>query len=304
MKKSIFLSVFLFVFILTVKAQEVYITPNGTASPGDSNAGTISNPYNLQTGFANAGNGDTLLLDGIFDTTTTIFLFDKQNLTIGVVEGKSATIRIGENLVDGNGVSSLQFFTINQSNNITIRDISFEGSADESSSGYSILNFDSTDNLTLENITISRNWGLNGIGLNIFGEGKNIVVRGCTFFDMGWTMDTNISPRFVTGQDGNGDDIYGCHSSVGAIVQGNRNDGSYSNITFNNNSFSGLITGCSESLIIIGNVAADTNDSDSFGFLIKDNTFLDNKNIGVAVAGHYDYVEECDYSTSPATCVP
>ncbi|WP_299213841.1 T9SS type A sorting domain-containing protein [uncultured Dokdonia sp.] len=291
MKKIIFFCITQILLSFNISAQNIYVTPNGTASQTDPDAGTPDNPYNLDDALFIANNGATLLLEGVFQRSTNVFGINKNGLTIRPVdEDAIAIIQANEDLAD----TSIFLFTLNESNDITIEDITFKGSQDPTSNGLSLLNLGNNNNVIIDNVTIEENWGNNGVGLNIFGRGDTVIVRECNFRNMGWTNDVDSSPFFVIGQDEDGNDIFSCNDSSGAVVIGNENDGSYTNITFEENNFNNLITGCAEALTLTGNVD---------GFMVKNNILSDNSNIGIALAGHYDTVQDCDFTVNPPVCI-
>ena len=206
-----------------------------------------------------------------------------------------------EDLSDSLGNPSIFLFTLNESNNVTIEEITFRGSQGPVSKGFSLLNLGNNNNITVDSVTIEENWGNNGVGLNIFGGGDSITVRDCTFKEMGWSIDDNECPFIVPPNitvpcnEIDPNVIISCNVSSGAIVMGNENDLPYTNILFEGNDFDHLITGCAEALTLTGNID---------GFVIRNNTLTDNTNIGIALAGHYDTVLDCDFSVDPPVCVP
>ncbi|WP_046756486.1 right-handed parallel beta-helix repeat-containing protein [Kordia jejudonensis] len=298
MSKVYFLIIIFLISFTLVNAQvEYYIDENGTATT-ESNAGTQTNPYgldyfynNLWFSFATTNNGTTttLFLKGAFEIDTSLFIGGsnkKYNLTIdswdidgdGIGDG-GAVIRPDSSLDSSGGLSFTQMFTLNDSENITIRNLTFQGSTNYNTSGLSLLNVGYNNNLTIDNCVFEDNYGQSGIALNVFGMGDNITIRNCSVTRMRWIDNPQTPPTA---------------GSSGIFIVGNENDGPITNLVVENNSVTDLINGFAENITVTGYID---------GFTIQNNVVSNNGNIGIAIAGHYPEVQDCDFSVNPP-CVP
>ena len=96
MKKIILFCISWIVFSLNLTAQDIYVTPNGTAIQSEPDAGMQSNPYNLDdvVNLINFGliDVDTLFLEGHFERSVSIFIIGIADLTIRSFGAESAII--------------------------------------------------------------------------------------------------------------------------------------------------------------------------------------------------------------------
>ncbi|WP_420573967.1 T9SS type A sorting domain-containing protein [Kordia sp.] len=289
-KKYLFLTTFLILCISLHAQVNYYIDENGSATT-ESDAGTMNNPYSLDYflnniifGIANDPNGSltTVFLKGDFARTEGIFIGGegnkKYNLTFDSWGNNNAVIKA----LDPWQGSFNTLFTLNESTDITVKNITFQGSLDVNTPALFLLNFKNNNQLEVDNVLLEQNWGINGVGMKIFGMGDSITVKNCALKNMGWTLNEDTIPS-------------GSAISAGIIVEGNENDGPITNLVIENNTINDMINGFAENITVTGYID---------GFRIENNVLSDNGNIGIAIAGYYPEVQDCDFSVNPVICDP
>lgn len=272
MKTIVQLILLQILFVCSTYSQDVYVYSEGMANTSDSVAGTQNNPYNLSTLQSlilngTIGSGTTIFLKGTFSLTETFNLFGSSNLAFDQWPNEIAIIQADESIFNvPPGVDDrIVLFSMNSTTNCTIKNIIFKGSSNLNSKGNVMLNIiEDTNGLLIENVTFQDNRGNQGIALNIYGKGNGLTIKNCTFKDLGWTSDPNAT---VTNE-----------ISSGMIITGNKNDMPFQNVLIEGNTVNDLINGYAECLTVTGNVD---------GFVFRNNTLNNNKNIGIAMAGHY-----------------
>ncbi len=134
-----------------------------------------------------------------------------------------------------------------------------------------LLKIASKSHLLVKGLIFSNYYGQDVIGVYISGEGQQVSIVNCTIQNMGFTTVASTDPASVnpTGQ------------AHGILINGTTSIG-YSDLNIEGNTLQNLILGNSEALTLVGN----THD-----FTLKDNLLHDNTNIGIDVAGHYDWAE-------------
>jgi Secretion system C-terminal sorting domain/Right handed beta helix region len=128
-----------------------------------------------------------------------------------------------------------------------------------------------TSNVTVEGITFANNIGNGGKGAWVLGNNNtsnmnNIVIKNCSFENIGW-ISNNLSAKPF-------DNTIACNA---VKVEGQKSF-AITNFTFLNNNVENCATGWGEAVTITGNVN---------GFTIQGNFVYDIANIGIDVAGNY-----------------
>lgn len=173
-------------------------------------------------------------------------------------------------------------FVLSDKNNVTLKSyngqVYLEGSPSTSTNGILILQILNSSTINVQNLVFRNNWGNFADGINIGGEGDNINISNCEFYNIGWSQSKTLLP----------DAAQNAH----AIVVVGSSATSIKNIFIGGNFIHDCITGYSESLTLAGNVEF---------FLVEGNTLTRNTNIGIDVAGHFPWTgapENVNFSRS------
>lgn len=165
-----------------------------------------------------------------------------------------------------------QHFTIEDKDGIYISSIDPLNKSTLSGSGVEGLNqieISNANNIHIANIILREHFIQDANAIYMFGEGSNLLITDCEFYDIGWGNDPLADPE-------NFSPIRQAH----AILINGRTETGIQNIYLGRNHFHNVIVGNSECITLTGN---------TYDFLIEDNVLEDITNIGIDIAGHFSW---------------
>ncbi|WP_338876736.1 right-handed parallel beta-helix repeat-containing protein [Spirosoma sp. SC4-14] len=131
-----------------------------------------------------------------------------------------------------------------------------------------LLTIQNRSHITIDGLTFRNAVGSNSDAIQITGNAQHITLQNCSIyniaFDGSLTTPTNSS----------------LHNAHGILVKGDDPNNPISNLLIQGNTLNQIMPGYSEGLTLVGNIA---------GFQILNNTITNVANIGLVVAGYYDW---------------
>lgn len=161
-------------------------------------------------------------------------------------------------------------------------------------SGTPMITIENSDNISIEGIFFTDNWGMHAKGIHIWSVPvdyytprltKDISITNCAFENIGWHTNPKANPVINNNTIATANAII----AVGDLNPTNNNERAITNLQIKDNFFYNIITGYSETISLNGNI-------DDFN--IENNNLSHITNIGIDAAGHYSWTIAYDTSSA------
>lgn len=234
MQKKFIHATLIALLIAVTSYAQTYVAVTGNDVTG---TGTSANPYKtISKGIQSTAAGGTVLVSG-----------GTYNITAGLFIDKALTLK-------KNGTTE-----------VIVNAASWVGT------GKYMLAIVNTSNVTVDGFTFANNIGNGSKGAwvlsnNTTGTRNNVVIKNCSFENIGWISNNLTAIPANSGIVANAIKVEGQTSAA------------ITNVTLLNNNVENCATGWGEAVTVTGNVN---------GFTVQGNFVFDIANIGIVIAGNY-----------------